>query len=451
MLMHSIKIKILIGLLFFANLNINYLAWGGEQLKVPADLPTFRSAVRSSVTQDSPGQLNLEAINEYVKTRLTVVSQTPKLLLLTFAATTGDYAYIWSDGQVIIASKKPLDSLVQVKQLESELAKIQGFISDVSVRIVDLFTVLHTKSEYFGESKYRYHRMLLTVESAYGVLRVPKIQVKQAQVRLLGNNLLRLDFAHHSLELLYEGEAIARKSRDRERNVFGKVMINGRAVLSTDKAPKLADITKQMRFGEHELIISSAHYNSALVIETIYSGGEAGPVIVTEDKKEIEAQQSGTVAGLYGHLGITPKDTEEKLAISPQLRAKIMEEARHRCGYCLTQQRAINWLLEVEHIIPSAAGGPDDEANLWIGCTACNRYKGTQTEASDPDTGKRVQLFNPRRQKWAEHFQWSEDGTEIIGLTACGRATIEALKLNNELAKQARAIWRQAGIHPPED
>jgi len=108
-------------------------------------------------------------------------------------------------------------------------------------------------------------------------------------------------------------------------------------------------------------------------------------------------------------------------------------------------------MLEVEHIIPTAAGGSDDEENLWLSCTACNRYKGTQVKGRDPRTGRRVRLFNPRRQKWVRHFRWSDNGTEIIGLTATGRATVEALRLNNELAKQARTIWRDAGIHPPKD
>ena len=137
--------------------------------------------------------------------------------------------------------------------------------------------------------------------------------------------------------------------------------------------------------------------------------------------------------------------------ISSKLRAKIAEEARYRCGYCLMQQIAANWLLEVEHIIPTALDGTDDEENLWLSCTACNRYKGTQVKARDSKTGRLVRLFNPRRQEWPHHFRWSYDGTEIIGLTACGRATVEALKLNNELARQARAIWRDAGIHPPKD
>jgi hypothetical protein len=64
-------------------------------------------------------------------------------------------------------------------------------------------------------------------------------------------------------------------------------------------------------------------------------------------------------------------------------------------------------------------------------------------------TGEKVFLFNPRQQKWADHFVWSEDSTQIIGKTACGRATVNALKLNNALAMIVRQNWIQAGWHPP--
>jgi len=40
-------------------------------------------------------------------------------------------------------------------------------------------------------------------------------------------------------------------------------------------------------------------------------------------------------------------------------------------------------------------------------------------------------------------------GTEIIGLTPCGRATISALKLNSNLAVTVRKNWVTAGWHPP--
>ena len=54
-------------------------------------------------------------------------------------------------------------------------------------------------------------------------------------------------------------------------------------------------------------------------------------------------------------------------------------------------------------------------------------------------------LFNPRQQVWHEHFAWSKEGTAILGLTACGRATTIALQLNNEIAMTVRGHWQQAG------
>ena len=61
----------------------------------------------------------------------------------------------------------------------------------------------------------------------------------------------------------------------------------------------------------------------------------------------------------------------------------------------------------------------------------------------------RVPLFDPRRQRWDRHFAWSEDGVEIVGLTACGRATVAALRLNSDLAVTVRRNWLRAGWHPP--
>ena len=131
------------------------------------------------------------------------------------------------------------------------------------------------------------------------------------------------------------------------------------------------------------------------------------------------------------------------------VRARVWEQARHRCGYCQSRQEYVLGFLEVEHILPRALGGPDDEDNLWLSCEFCNRYKGTQTRARDPLTGRRVRLFNPRRQRWTRHFQW--EGPFVVGRTACGRATVVALKLNNRLAVTVRGNWVEAGWHPPTD
>ncbi len=135
--------------------------------------------------------------------------------------------------------------------------------------------------------------------------------------------------------------------------------------------------------------------------------------------------------------------------ISAAVRARIRDAADNRCGYCLAHQDYIPWTLEIEHIIPLARGGSNKEENIWLACHTCNLYKGSKTYGRDPLTGRRVRLFNPRRQKWSRHFQWSRDGTLIEGKTICGRATVLALNMNNLISVKVRRNWVKAGWHPP--
>jgi hypothetical protein len=69
----------------------------------------------------------------------------------------------------------------------------------------------------------------------------------------------------------------------------------------------------------------------------------------------------------------------------------------------------------------------------------------------DPVSGQAIALFNPRQQKWAKHFSWANDGAYILGLTACGRATVNALQMNNTTAVTVRRSWVSVGWHPPEE
>ena len=139
------------------------------------------------------------------------------------------------------------------------------------------------------------------------------------------------------------------------------------------------------------------------------------------------------------------------MAISEQVRARVRAQAQNRCGYCRSLEKYILGILEIGHIIRKAIGGSDEEENRWLACTLCNNYKGTQTDALDAIVQTRVKLFNPRTQQWSQNFAWSEDATEIIGLTACGRATVTALQLNNNIAVSVRRQWVSAGWHPPTD
>ena len=130
---------------------------------------------------------------------------------------------------------------------------------------------------------------------------------------------------------------------------------------------------------------------------------------------------------------------------------KVRQQAHSRCGYCLCSEALLGMPIEFEHLIPLATGGRTVERNLWLSCRRCNSFKGVQIQAEDSETLETVNLFNPREQLWNEHFRWSEDGTEVVGFTPIGRATVSALKLNNPVILVTRRLWVSAGWWPPED
>ena len=137
--------------------------------------------------------------------------------------------------------------------------------------------------------------------------------------------------------------------------------------------------------------------------------------------------------------------------IPKDLRERVEEQAKHRCGYCLTAEAVVGVALEIDHLIPEALGGTSDEANLWLACSPCNAHKGDRVAAIDPMTDEIVPLFDPRRQAWAEHFAWGDNSSRIVGQTPVGRATVLALRLNRPTLVFARQRWVSVGWHPPRD
>jgi hypothetical protein len=132
--------------------------------------------------------------------------------------------------------------------------------------------------------------------------------------------------------------------------------------------------------------------------------------------------------------------------IPRKLSQQVADRAQWRCEYCLSPAAFSTQPFEVDHIIPRSKGGPTVLENLALSC-GCNRYKGDKIRARDPQTGRLVPLFNPRRQQWGRHFSWIDGALLIVGRTAVGRATVEALQLNRlelfNLRRALRAIGEQ--------
>ncbi len=120
----------------------------------------------------------------------------------------------------------------------------------------------------------------------------------------------------------------------------------------------------------------------------------------------------------------------EKQRIPDALRRQTRERAHGCCEYCLIHEDDVMLSHEADHVIAEKHGGQTTLANLAWACAPCNRYKGTDLTSIDPATGKVVQLFNPRTQRWRRHFELN--GGRIEALTASGRTTIQLLHLNDQ-------------------
>ena len=105
--------------------------------------------------------------------------------------------------------------------------------------------------------------------------------------------------------------------------------------------------------------------------------------------------------------------------------------------------------MVVDHIIPVTAGGETVEEDLCYSFVSCNSFKLDFQTGLDPELNRDARLFNPRSARWEEHFHWSDDSSEIVGLSAIGRATVNRLKMNQPRMLIARREWKKTGSHPP--
>lgn len=135
--------------------------------------------------------------------------------------------------------------------------------------------------------------------------------------------------------------------------------------------------------------------------------------------------------------------------IPAELRRLVRQRARDCCEYCLMPESMTLATHEIDHVIAEKHGGPTEAGNLALACALCNGFKGSDLASIDAASGAIVLLFNPRRDRWTEHFRL-ENG-RIEPLTAIGRATASLLQLNHPLRVEERLLLGATGlIRAPE-
>ena len=128
------------------------------------------------------------------------------------------------------------------------------------------------------------------------------------------------------------------------------------------------------------------------------------------------------------------------------LRRTVAARAGFACEYCLIREDDAFFGCEVEHVIAEKHGGGTDERNLAYACLPCNRHKGTDIASIAPSTGRLVRLFDPRSDRWSDHFRL--DGARIVALTETGEVTVRTLSLNHPDRLLEREVLIGAGTYP---
>ncbi len=114
--------------------------------------------------------------------------------------------------------------------------------------------------------------------------------------------------------------------------------------------------------------------------------------------------------------------------MTSDLERRAWRRAQDRCEYCRLPPEGSRLTFPIDHVTAKQHGGRTEFDNLALSCPHCNRYKGPNIAGLNPIDGSLTRLFNPRRDRWDDHFSW--DGLALVGLTAVGRATVQVLAIN---------------------
>jgi 5-methylcytosine-specific restriction endonuclease McrA len=128
-------------------------------------------------------------------------------------------------------------------------------------------------------------------------------------------------------------------------------------------------------------------------------------------------------------------------------RRRIRDRVNGCCEYCLIHEDDVLLPHEPDHIIATKHRGTTDDGNLAWTCFVCNRGKGSDLSSIDIETGKLIPLFNPRTDRWSEHFRLDRDG-RIVPLTDVGRVTEYLLKFNRPEHVELRRTLVKARRYP---
>lgn len=128
------------------------------------------------------------------------------------------------------------------------------------------------------------------------------------------------------------------------------------------------------------------------------------------------------------------------------LRRIVVARAHGLCEYCLVHEADAFFTHQIEHIVSEKHGGLTVEADLAYSCVLCNRFKGSGIASISHRTRQLCRFFNPRTDRWGDHFRL--DGVRIEPISDIGEVTVWIFELNRLHRRLEREALQRTGRYP---
>ena len=132
--------------------------------------------------------------------------------------------------------------------------------------------------------------------------------------------------------------------------------------------------------------------------------------------------------------------------VNARLRRLVVARAQGICEYCLISEEDTMFGCAIDHVISEKHGGRTRFDNLALACVFCNQAKGTDLGSIFSATGELVRFFNPRVDRWIDHFALV--GNKIKALDPIGEVTARILGFNAKKRVLERKILQRLGRYP---
>jgi 5-methylcytosine-specific restriction endonuclease McrA len=130
--------------------------------------------------------------------------------------------------------------------------------------------------------------------------------------------------------------------------------------------------------------------------------------------------------------------------VSKKQRIQVAQRAGYRCEYCLMPERLSWFTFHINHVVSIKHGGLTTEDNLAYCCGTCNGNKGTDLGTFLTDFLQIVRFFNPRIDKWHDHFELIEG--MIHAKSDIAEATIKIFRFNELERILERKLLQEGGF-----